>query len=62
MHGNLVAGSNIGCTTGGWYHGVINMHMASVGHPKDAIVGHPSKYPSSELLIGEFPCCPPFGG
>jgi len=38
------------------------MHMASVGHPKDAIVGHPSKYPSSELLIGEFPCCPPFGG
>jgi hypothetical protein len=62
MYDNLVASFNIGCTTGGWYHGVINKHKLGAGHPKDPTVGHPGEYPSSELLISEFPSCPPFSG
>jgi hypothetical protein len=66
MYGNLVIGSNIGCTTCGWYHGGINMHGSGVGNPKDptsGLNGRPlGRSPPNELPLGEFPSCLPFDG
>jgi hypothetical protein len=66
MYGSLVAGSEISCTTNGWYHGGINIRESSVGHPKDPTSGlkgcSPSKSPLGELLPSEFLDCLPFGG
>jgi hypothetical protein len=66
MYGNLVVSSDIGCTTGGWYHGGMNMHGSSVGHPKGPISGLKGGslggFPSNELLPNESPHCFPSDG
>jgi hypothetical protein len=53
----LVAGSEIGCITSGWYHGGISMCESNAGHPIDPTSGlkggFPGGSPSSELSLGQ---------
>jgi hypothetical protein len=62
----MVAGYGTFCTIGGWYHGGINMCGSNANHLYDPTCGlngsPPSGSPPSELSLGEFSSCPPFGG
>lgn len=64
MYGSLVAGFEIGCTIGGWYHGGINIRGLGVGHPKDPISGLKGGFldgsPPGELPLCESLGCLPF--
>jgi hypothetical protein len=57
MYGSLVASFGTSYTTGGWYHGGINIRGSCVGYPKDPIGGlkggPPCRSPPCELLPGE---------
>ncbi len=66
LYDSLVASFEIGCTTGGWYHGGINIHGLGANHPKDPIGGLKGGFlngsPPCELPLGEFTGCLPSGG